>query len=104
MPARYTYLWEFLIAPEQLREFRRIYGPGGDWAVLFRQSPGFLETLLLQDAADPLRFLTIDRWESVDAYRDFRARFAREYAALDARCRHLTIRETDLGEYGEALG
>lgn len=103
MPARYAYLWEFLIAPEHGGEFRRLYGPGGDWALLFRQSPGYLETLLLQDAADPLRFLTIDRWETADAYRSFRARFARAYAALDARCQHLRTRETFLGEYAEAL-
>jgi heme-degrading monooxygenase HmoA len=100
--ARYTYLWEFLIEPERLEEFQRHYGPRGTWVGLFRQSPGYLETLLLQDAREPRRFITIDRWESEEAYQSFRARFAREYAELDARCQHFTTRETSLGQYSEA--
>jgi len=99
--ARYTYLWEFLVEPEHLEEFRRHYGPNGPWVELFRRSPGYLETLLLQDAREPRRFVTIDRWESEEAYRTFRVRFSREYADLDARCEHLTSRETSLGHYAE---
>jgi len=56
---------------------------------------------LLQDAREPRRFVTIDRWQSEEAYRTFRARFSREYADLDARCEHLTSRETSLGHYAE---
>ena len=102
MAARYTYLWAFLVEPERLEEFQRHYGPGGSWVELFRQAPGYLETLLLEDAGEPRRFITIDRWESAEAYQSFRARFAREYAELDARCQHLTTQETSLGQYSEA--
>jgi hypothetical protein len=100
---RYTYLWEFLVVPERLGEFERHYGHSGTWAALFRQSSGYIETLLLRDFANPLRFITIDRWKSLEAYQSFRLRFSREYAELDERCQHFTTKETSLGEYDEAI-
>jgi heme-degrading monooxygenase HmoA len=99
--ARYTYLWEFLVDPEHAAEFAHQYGPAGAWVDLFRRAPGYLETLLLRDRADPQRFVTIDRWASAQAHAAFRASFAREYAALDARCAHLTLRESPLGDFEE---
>jgi len=101
MTPRYTCLWEFLVAAERIEEFKQHYGPGGTWVALFRQSPGYLETLLLQDSANPRRFITVDRWESRDAYEAFQSRFSREYAAMDEVCQHLTTQETPLGQYGE---
>ena len=103
MTARYTYLWEFLVQSDRIDEFIRHYGPAGTWTALFRQSPGYIETLLLQDSANPLHFITIDKWESLDAYRSFHSRFSREYAAIDQICQRLTIKETSLGEYSEAI-
>jgi len=70
---------------------------------LCRQSPGYIETLLLREPANPLRFITIDRWESLEAYQSFRSRFCHEYAELDERRQHLTTKETLLGEYDEAI-
>ena len=102
MTAGYTYLWEFIVEPAQLEEFQRQYGPAGAWIALFRRAPGYLDTRLLRDRTDPRRFITIDRWTSEEAHRSFRYAFAREYAELDARCAHLTSRETALGEFAEA--
>ena len=99
--AGYTYLWEFIVEPEHLGEFQREYGPQGAWASLFREAAGYLGTSLLRDRDDPLRFITIDRWESAEAHRAFRAAFSREYAQLDARCAHLTARELSLGSFEE---
>jgi heme-degrading monooxygenase HmoA len=102
MTAGYTYLWEFIVEPAQLEEFQRQYAPTGPWIALFRRAPGYLDTRLLRDRTDPRRFITIDRWTSAEAHRAFRSAFAREYAELDARCAHLTSRETALGEFAEA--
>lgn len=99
----YTYLWEFLVEPEQIEEFERHYGPDGTWAALLRQSPGYIETLLLRDLENSLRFITIDRWESADAYQSFRSSVSCQYAELDERCQYLTTRETSLGHYDEAI-
>jgi heme-degrading monooxygenase HmoA len=100
--AGYTYLWQFRVHPEHAAEFARQYGPGGEWVSLFRQAPGYIDTWLLRDRTDPFRFLTIDRWESAQAHAAFRASFAREYAELDARCAHLTVEESPLGDFEEA--
>ena len=81
MSTAYTYLWEFIVEPSRLK------------------ANGYIDTLLLQDRADPHRFITVDRWTSIDAHRAFRPAFSREYAALDAWCEHLTVRETPLGEF-----
>jgi heme-degrading monooxygenase HmoA len=102
MTAGYTYLWEFLVKSGELEEFQQQYGPNGPWVALFSQAAGYIDTLLLRDRADPQRFITIDRWTTADAHRSFRSAFSREYAELDARCAHLTARETSLGEFTEA--
>jgi hypothetical protein len=44
--------------------------------------------------------LTIDRWESEEAFRTFRARFANEFERLDSEGEYLTLEETPLGEFG----
>jgi len=97
----YTCLWEFIVEQNRTDEFERNYGPEGSWVQLFRQSPGYIETILLRDSADEQRFVTIDRWESAEAYRAFRATFSRQYAELDERCEQLTIAETAIGCFDE---
>ena len=42
-------------------------------------------------------YLTIDRWASPDAFREFHEAHAARYAELDAACSALTIEETPLG-------
>ena len=99
--AGYTCLWEFRVAPASVAEFEKYYAPDGEWAQLFRRSHEYLETLLLRDADDPLRYVTIDRWQSTEAYSAFRSRYRKEYQALDARCEVLTTNETRLGEFAD---
>jgi quinol monooxygenase YgiN len=99
--AAYTCLWEFIVEPDHVEEFRQRYGPGGPWVALFRRAPGYLDTLLLRDRGDPRRFITIDRWRSAEAYDSFRSAFSAEYAALDARCAQLTAQEILRGEFDE---
>jgi heme-degrading monooxygenase HmoA len=94
-----VYIWEFRVQPDCVEEFEKHYGPTGSWALLFRQAEGYIETLLLKDAAEPLRYVTIDRWRSEDDYRAFRSSFALQYAALDRQCESLTARESELGRF-----
>lgn len=97
----YTYMWAFVIREDSRQQFERHYGPDGTWAQLFRQSEGYIETLLLHDRNDPLRYITVDRWRSHREYGEFRLRFAAEYATLDGQCEQMTSHEESLGEYGE---
>jgi heme-degrading monooxygenase HmoA len=98
MPA-YVYLWEFLVAPDSVAAFERAYGPSGDWVLLFRRATGYLRSELYRDLLDRQRFVSVDYWESRAAWEEFRARFAAEFEALDARCEALTLRETELGRF-----
>ena len=94
-------LWEFRVKADRQAEFERHYGPEGTWVTLFRRAPGYIETRLLQDRVEKLRYITIDRWQSSDAYRAFRARYSREYEELDRLCAGLTTHEASLGELDE---
>jgi len=102
--AGYTYLWEFIVKAEHVEEFQRQYGPDGSWVALFREDAGYRGTLLLRDRANPLRFITVDRWESAAAHHTFRTAFAPEYAELDSRYGQLTAQEVSLGAFDEASG
>jgi heme-degrading monooxygenase HmoA len=93
------YMWEYVVAPDKLAEFERIYGPVGDWVRLLSKAPGYVRTELHRDRAEPHRFVTIDYWESEPAWTAFRTEFAASFEALDARCASLTTWEVELGRF-----
>ena len=99
--SHYTYIWEFSVTPDRVEEFLSHYASAGSWVRLFQRAPGYIRTRLLRDLHDPLRFLTVDEWQSEAQYRGFRERFASEYAALDRACEGLTVAETALGQFLE---
>lgn len=97
--AAYVIVWEFLAAPGKLTEFKRTYGPEGDWVRLFRRAPGYLHSELHQDQANPQRFITIDYWESEEASQGFRQKFLHEYEDLDVHCEQYTVKEREIGRF-----
>jgi len=99
MAPGFSAFWEISVKASRQAEFESHYGPAGSWARLFRQSPGYLGTELWHDRADVLRYVTIDRWASLDAWREFRTRFATDYERLDRECEGLTTSEAPLGEF-----
>ncbi|MGH8195184.1 MAG: antibiotic biosynthesis monooxygenase family protein [Woeseiaceae bacterium] len=101
MPPRYTYVWEFQVAPEHVATFIHHYGPDGRWSELFRRAPGYIETLLLEDPSMPGRYVTVDRWENAVAFQSFRARYGDAYAELDRLCEALTVDERSFGTFRE---
>lgn len=90
-------LWEFRVPAEHREDFVTHYGAEGSWAQLFARDHAYLGTELLQDANDPARYVTVDRWRDASDYADFRRRHASEYARLDASCEALTSEEHFLG-------
>lgn len=99
MAKPYVYIWEFIVAAEHVGAFERAYGPSGDWVQLFRRGAGYLRTELHRDRAQPQRFVTIDYWESREAWEAFRTRFAEEFETLDAKCLTWTTREAEIGRF-----
>jgi len=87
------------VEPARRAEFERRYGSSGAWVALFRRAEGYIDTLLLHDASDPWRYITVDRWQSEKAYRAFRVQLAQEYDDLDRECEGLTVLETSIGEF-----
>ncbi len=95
----FVILWQFDIAEEQVAAFEAAYGPSGSWAQLFGRSPEYLGTELLKDAYVPGRYLTIDRWQSDEAFRAFRAQNDLDYEVLDRACDPLTAAESRIGAF-----
>ena len=93
----YEIFWEYEVRPEQAAAFESLYGADGDWARLFREAEGFVETLLFRDTDHPTRYLTIDRWRSRAAFDAFVETAGPAYAALDRRGDALTVHERRLG-------
>ena len=90
-------VWEFIVRADRVSDFEKSYAAAGEWAGLFRRSTGFLGTALLRDADHPRRYLTIDRWDAAASHATMRARFAKEYEALDGACAGLTESERQVG-------
>jgi heme-degrading monooxygenase HmoA len=97
-------LWAFTVQPDRKAEFEFHYGPEGTWVRLFRRAAGYLGSELLRDRADAQRYVTIDRWESREAWLAFRQQFATEYERLDREFEALTAAETPIGEFAPAGG
>jgi heme-degrading monooxygenase HmoA len=79
------------------REFERAYGPAGEWKRLFERGDGYRGTELLRDIAKARRYVTVDRWESREAFETFHERYREEYEALDAKLEALTEYEARVG-------
>ena len=93
----YVILWEYRAKADCVAEFEKIYGATGAWIELFQHGRGYLGTELLRSPTD--HYLTIDRWESKQAYELFLSDWQRDYEALDARCERLIEQETLLGKW-----
>jgi heme-degrading monooxygenase HmoA len=95
----YVIIWEFVIGEGRERAFEEAYGAEGAWAAMFKRSREYLGTELLADATAPRRYLTLDRWASVEAFEDFKREHRADYEALDARCEAWTESETRIGTW-----
>jgi heme-degrading monooxygenase HmoA len=92
-------IWQFRPDPQKISEFESAYGPDGDWAHLFKKSPGFIGTELLRSLGDGSFYFTIDRWDRVESWEDFLSVHSEEYKALDEKCIPLTIEEVEVGNF-----
>ncbi len=91
----YVIVWRFRADPERLGEFLAAYSGDGRWSAFFGQGEGYLGTELIDLGGG--EFVTLDRWESAEAYERFRAQHAEEYATLDECFESLCASEERLG-------
>jgi hypothetical protein len=92
-------LWEYEVKPGCEERFENGYGPDGDWVRLFRSDSHYYETRLVRDSFRPGIYLTLDFWNSREAYEKFMAIHKEEYKTLDACGEELTSNERRLGWY-----
>jgi len=90
-------LWEFEVKPGCEERFEKVYGPGGDWARLFRKDTNYQETRLVRDAFVRSVYLTMDFWQSRCAYEQFMEGHRKEYAEIEAVGEALTVKERRVG-------
>ena len=95
----YLVIWEFRVRPGMESRFEEVYGPEGAWAQLFRTGDGFTGTELHRDAHIARRYITLDFWNSEQAYRRFRQQNAARYQAIDAECEAMTESEAEMGSF-----
>ena len=88
-------LWRFRVRPGREPEFEAAYAPAGAWASLFARDPAYRGSDLMR--ATDGTYLTLDRWDSQEAYEAFRARHAAEYDAVDGTCDALIEDEAPVG-------
>ena len=84
----FAILYEYKYNPDRLGDFLAAYKPDGEWAKLFADKPGFIETHLVRIVGSGT-YITVDMWESEAAYESFLATHAEEYLALDLACADL---------------
>ena len=89
-------LWEFEVKSGCEELFEQAYGPEGEWVKLFLRAARYRETRLLRDARRERVYVTIDWWESREAYEEFLEKWAKEYEETDRQCQSLTINERHL--------
>ena len=99
----YVVIWTFRVRRGAEPAFTEMYGPDGTWALLFRTAPGFLGTALLRDLEGARRYVTIDRWESREAYDAFRKASVAAYDALDHEGARLTDVESLVGDFATVM-
>jgi hypothetical protein len=58
------FVGEFVAKQTKTREFEEYYSTADAWTKLFPKSPSYCGTVLLRDAEQPGRYLTLDRWDA----------------------------------------
>jgi heme-degrading monooxygenase HmoA len=89
-------VWEYEVEGDHRAEFERRYGGSGDWARLFATSPGFVGTELFASVGRPGRYVTVDRFIDLEAWRTFLETTGDDYARLDDECSALTADEREI--------
>ena len=95
----FVVLWEFDVKSECVDRFTLAYAANGEWARVFARDGKFRETRLLQNISEPLRFVTMDIWESRADYEHFLNEQPGAYYDLDAKCAAWTTAERHLNSF-----
>ena len=96
-------IWEFDVEPSQIKAFEEIYDSRGAWAQLFQRSKSYHGTNLLKDCDKLGRYLSIDQWDVLVDFENFKNEHTEAYEALDRACENLTLSERKLGVFSSIM-
>lgn len=91
--------YRYRVHPTQIEAFEHAYGQTGPWVRLFTGKPGYRRTRLFRHKAEPDLYVTVDAWESKEAYDAFRSANEEAYARLGRQLHLLYLEEHLLGYY-----
>lgn len=94
-------IWKYKVKPGKDLEFERLYGPDGDWVKWFKESSNYQSTELVKSNSSDLEYVTIDRWDSEEAYDQFYQNGKDRFEEIDGIGDSLTEEETLLGSFTE---
>lgn len=97
--SQFVIVWEFHVQARKRGAFEKAYSPSGVWGAFFRTGKGYIRTELIRDREHPLRYLTLDVWDSRESYERFKKENRAEYQAIDKKCELLTASEKRVGEF-----
>jgi heme-degrading monooxygenase HmoA len=92
-------LWEFEVKPGSEEKFEKVYGAEGEWARLFARDAAYRGTRLVKDVERERVYLTLDFWETREAYEKFKKENAAEYERIDKECEGMAVKELAVGNY-----
>ena len=92
-------IWAYRVRKERVAEFLDYYSSNGVWAELFQKATEYRGTDMLRDCEDPFRFATVDRWDSWEAFEQFKCDHQKEYDWIDTACAEFTTEETKVGVF-----
>lgn len=95
-------IWKFRPPAGREEEFARAYGADGVWAELFGKAQGYLGTTLYRPDQQGGSWMTIDRWDSLEAFEAFGHDFGEEYRTLDIELNSISGEEEFVGAFEDA--
>jgi quinol monooxygenase YgiN len=92
-------IWKFRPSPDRKSAFAAAYAEDGPWSRLFAGATGYQGTKLLGPAEQGGWWLTIDAWDSEEAFDAFQRDYGEQYRALDAALEGLAGHEEFVGAF-----
>jgi heme-degrading monooxygenase HmoA len=92
-------MWQFDVKPGLEAEFEAMYGAGGDWTRINRETRSYLGTSFLRDQNTASRYILIEYWSEMVVYEKHRRSHAGRIATFEAHRSSILQRAEPLGVF-----
>ena len=95
----YSVIWQYQVKVGAEENFKALYNSNGEWVQWFKESPHFIRTDLMRSSESSDVFVTVDWWESKEAYEKFYNSNPKRREAIDSKGENYTLQEKRIGSY-----